>query len=59
MSMYYHQKAGRDYNIKKANESFGNVAKFKYLGPTVTNLNYMHEEVDRSFRSGNACYQSH
>jgi hypothetical protein len=37
------QKAGQRQNIKIGNRSFENVAKFKYLGITLTDQNCMHE----------------
>jgi hypothetical protein len=37
MLMSRHQNTGQHHNIKTANRSFENVAKFKYLGMTVTN----------------------
>jgi hypothetical protein len=34
------------------------MAKFKYLGTTLTDQNYMHEEIKSRLNSGNACYHS-
>jgi hypothetical protein len=34
------------------------VAKFKYLGMTATNRNYIHKEINSTLTSGNACYHS-
>jgi hypothetical protein len=44
--------------IKLANESFENVAKFKYLGATLTNQNDIRDEIKSRINSGNACYHS-
>jgi hypothetical protein len=35
--MSHHQNSGQNHNIKIANAAFKNVAKFRYLGTTVTN----------------------
>jgi hypothetical protein len=45
MSISYHQNAGQNQNMKRANSSFQNEEKFKYLGITVTNQSLIHEEI--------------
>jgi hypothetical protein len=58
MLMSRSQKIGQKHSINVANRSFEDVEKFKYLGTTLTDQNYMHEEIKRRLNSGNACYSS-
>jgi hypothetical protein len=52
------QKAGKRQSIKIGNRSFESVAKFKYLGTTLTYQNCIHEQIKSRLNSGNACYHS-
>jgi hypothetical protein len=45
-------------SIQIANRSFESVAKFKYLGTTLTDQNCMQEEIKSRLNSRNACYHS-
>jgi hypothetical protein len=58
MLMSHHQNKQQNQNIKMASRSLENVAKFKYLGMTVTNQNCIHKEVKSRLNLGNACYHS-
>jgi histidinol-phosphate/aromatic aminotransferase/cobyric acid decarboxylase-like protein len=46
------QKAGQRQSIKIGNRSFESVAKFKYLGTTITDQNCTHEEIKSRLNSG-------
>jgi ribosomal protein S2 len=58
MLLSRHHNAGQNHVMKIANRCFENVAQFKYLGTTVTNQNFIQEEIKRRLNSGNACYHS-
>jgi sorting nexin-29 len=58
MIMFRYQNSGQIQNIRIANESFENVAKFKYLGATLTNQNGIRDEIKNGLNSGNVCYYS-
>jgi hypothetical protein len=51
-----HPNSGQNQNIRIATESFENVAKFKYLGTTLTNQNDIRDEIKSRLNSGNAYY---
>jgi hypothetical protein len=58
MLLSRHQNAGQNHDTKTANRSFENVAQSRYLGTTVTNQNFVQEEIKRRLNSGNACHHS-
>jgi hypothetical protein len=43
--MSRNQNAGRSENVKTDNNFFEGVEKFKYLGTTLTNQNFIQEEI--------------
>jgi hypothetical protein len=58
MLMSLNQKIGRKHSIKIAKRSFEHVAKFIYLGTTLTDQNCMHIEIKSRLNSGNVCCHS-
>jgi hypothetical protein len=53
-----HQNAGQNHNIKIADRYFENVARFRYLGMTVTNKYLIHEEIKSRLNSDSAFHHS-
>jgi ribosomal protein S2 len=58
MLLSRHQNSEENHDMKIANRCFENVAKFRYLGTTITNQNLIQEEIKRRLNSGNACSHS-
>jgi hypothetical protein len=50
--------AGQSNYTRVANKSFEKVAKFKFLGATLTDQNCIHEEIRSRLNLGNACYHA-
>jgi len=45
MVVSHHHNEGQNHNSLIANKSLENVAKFKNMGTTATNRNFIHEEI--------------
>jgi hypothetical protein len=58
MIMSHRPNSGQNQNIRIANESFENVAKFKHLRTTLTNQNEISDEIKSRLNVGNAYYYS-
>jgi len=58
MVMIRDQNVGRINSVRIDNSTFERVEDFKCLGTTLTNQNYITEEIKNTLKSGNACYHS-
>jgi hypothetical protein len=58
MIMSRHPNSGQNQNIRRANESFENAEKCKYLGTTLKNQNDILDEIKTRLNPRNACYYS-
>jgi hypothetical protein len=58
MIMSHHTNSGQNWNIRIADELFESVAKFKYLGTTLTNQNDIHDEIKTSLIKFRECLLS-
>jgi site-specific DNA-adenine methylase len=54
MLLSRHQNAGQNHDIKIANRFFEKVIQFRYLETTVTNQNFIREEIKKRSNSDNA-----
>jgi hypothetical protein len=54
--MYRDQNAGWSHGIKIDSSPFERVEEFKYLGTTLTDQNYIQEEIKSRLKLGNVCY---
>jgi hypothetical protein len=55
MVMSRDQNAGRIHSMRMDNSTFERVEEFNYLGTTLTNQNFISEDIKSRLRSGNAC----
>ena len=58
MIMSRDQNAGRSHSMKTDNSFIERVEEFKYSGTTLTNKNYIQEEIKSRLEVGNTCYYS-
>jgi hypothetical protein len=56
MVVYWDRNAGQGHSVKIDNSSNEKVEKFTFLGTTLTNKNYIQEEIKSRLKLGNACY---
>jgi len=58
MAMSRDQNAGRSHSIMSDSRFFKRVEQFRYLGKTLTDQNYIQEEIKCRLKSGNVCHYS-
>jgi len=58
MVMSWGQNVGRSHNIKTDNSSFERAEELKYLGITLTDQNFIQEEIKSRLKSRNVCCHS-
>jgi len=58
MAMSRDQNAGRSHSIMSDSRFFKRVEQFRYLGKTLTDQNYIQEEIKCRLKSGNTCCHS-
>ena len=58
MVIFRVQNARGSHKIKRDNSSIERMGQFKYVETTLTNRNYIREEIKSTLKSGNACYHS-
>jgi hypothetical protein len=56
--MTHHQRVELNDSLLIGNKSSESVAKFAYLGTTITDRNCIHEEIKSRLNFWNACYNS-
>jgi hypothetical protein len=52
------RNAGRGHGVKIDNSSIERVEEFKYLGVTLTDQNFIQEEIKSRLKLGNVCFHS-
>ena len=58
MTLSRDKNAGRIHSMKMDDSPIERVEEFKYLGTTLTNQNFIQEEIKCRLKLWNACYYS-